>query len=71
MSSVSVSRTIKIYLDAEEKELLEKAIVKGKELANQFKEEGIFMTKESVFKCLLWDFDSNSGKLSGYIDLKG
>ena len=70
MISVIVSKTIKICLDAEERELLEKAIVKCKELAHQCEIEGIFMCKESVFECLSYDFDSNRGKLSAYIDIE-
>lgn len=66
----SVSKTVEIQLNAEERELLEKAIRKCKEIAHQCEIEGIFACKESVFECLSGDFDSNYGKLSAYIDIE-
>ena len=66
----TVSKSVEINLDAEERELLEKAITKCKEIAHQCNIEGIFAYEGSVFECLTEDFDSNHGKLSAYIDIE-
>lgn len=66
----SVNKTVEIHLNAEERELLEKAITKCKEIAHQCNIEGIFAYEGSVFECLTEDFDSNHGKLSAYIDIE-
>lgn len=65
-----VSKSVEINLDAEERELLEKAIAKCKEIAHQCNMEGIFACKESVFECLSQDYDSNRGKLSAQVDIE-
>jgi hypothetical protein len=66
----SVSKTVEINLNAEERELLEKAITKCKEIAHQCSIEGIFAYGGSVFECLEQDYDSNGGKLSTYVDIE-
>lgn len=66
----SVNKTVEIQLNAEERELLEKAIAKCKEIAHQCNIEGIFAYEGSVFECLTENFDSNHGKLSAYIDIE-
>jgi len=66
----SVSKTVEINLNAEERELLEKAIAKCKEISHQCNIEGIFTYEGSVFECLTDNFDSNHGKLSACIDIE-
>lgn len=66
----SVSKSVEINLDAEDRELLEKAIVKCKELAHQCNIEGIFAYEGSVFECLAQNYDSNRGKLSAQVDIE-
>ena len=66
----SVNKTVGIQLNAEERELLEKAIAKCKEISHQCNIEGIFTYEGSVFECLTDDFDSNHGKLSACIDIE-
>lgn len=65
-----ISKSVEISLDAEERELLEKAIRKCKEIAHQCSIEGIFAYDGSVFECLSQDYDSNHGKLSAQIDIE-
>lgn len=66
----SVSKTVEINLNAEERELLEKAITKCKEIASQCNIEGIITCDDSVFECLSENFAENNGKLSAYIDIE-
>ena len=66
----SVNKTVEISLDAEERKLLEKAIVKCKEIAHQCGIEGIFACESSVFECLVEDYDSNRGALAALIDIE-
>jgi hypothetical protein len=66
----SVSKTVEISLDAEERKLLEKAIVKCKEIARQCGREGIFACESSVFECLVEDYNSNRGALAAQIDIE-
>ena len=66
----SVSKTVEIHLNAEERELFEKAIAKCKEIAHQCNIEGIFAYEGSVFECLAEDYNSSNGKLSPYIDIE-
>lgn len=66
----SVSKTVEIHLNAEERELLEKAIAKCKEIVHQCSIENIFTYEGGVFECLVEDYNSNHGKLSAYIDIE-
>ena len=66
----SISKSVEISLDAEERELLEKAIAKCKEIAKECIDEGLFMDTDMVFECLLGDWKSNNGKLSAQIDIE-
>lgn len=63
----SVSKSIEISLDAEDRELLEKAIAKFKKIAHDCSMH-VYADECSVFECLINDYNSNGGKLSAYID---
>ncbi len=65
-----VSKSVEISLDAEERELLEKAILKCKEIAKDCIDEGLFMDTDMIFQCLLGDWKSNGGKLSAQVDIE-
>lgn len=65
-----VSKSVEISLDAEERELLEKAIKKCKEISKDCIDEGLYMDTDMVFQCLLEDWKSNGGKLSAQVDIE-
>ena len=66
----SVSKSVEINLDAEERELLEKAIAKCKEISNNCIDESLYLDAIMVFECLVNDYDSNGGKLSAQIEVE-
>ena len=66
----SVSKSVEINLDAEERELLEKAILKCKDISNNCIDEGLYLDTDMVFECLVNDYDSNRGQLSAHVDIE-
>ncbi len=66
----SVSKSVEISLNAEERELLEKAIVKCKEIAHDCNMEEIFVDESMIFDCLVNNYTSNGGKLAAYIHIE-
>lgn len=66
----SVSKTVEISLDTEERELLEKAIEMCKEISRECVNECMYVEECCVFECLVNDFNSNRGKLSAQIDIE-
>lgn len=66
----SVSKTVEVSLNADERELLEKAIKKCKEIAHNCSMEDVFMEESMIFECLVYDYDSNRGKLSAQIEVE-
>ena len=66
----SVSKSVEINLDAEERELLEKAIKKCKEIAQNCAMEDVFMEESMIFECLVNDYNSNHGHLAAQIEVE-
>ncbi len=67
---INVSKSIELSLDAEERELFEKAIVKCKEIVRKCYMEEIFEDESMIFDCLVNNYTSNGGKLAAYIHIE-
>ncbi len=66
----SVSKSVEISLDAEDREMLEKAIKKCKEIAHDCCIYGVLADDCMIFECLTNNYESNHGKLSVAIDIE-
>lgn len=65
----SVSSSVELRLDKEERELLEKAIAKIDDIVMDCCDSDLFLDADGVFFNLYEDYRHNDGKLSAIIDI--
>ena len=63
-----VEQTNEIVLNAEQRELFEKAIKEIKDIMRELWDESLMADEEGVFLTLLENYESNDGELSKYIE---
>ncbi len=66
----NINKIVEINLDATEKELLEKAIRKCKELAHDCNMQDVFVDDCMIFECLVCEYDTNGGQLPTCIEVE-
>ena len=65
----SISSSVELRLDKDERELLEKAIAKIESISLDCLNEDLFLGEDGVFFNLYEDYRHNDGKLSAIIDI--
>ena len=65
----SISSSVELRLDKDERELLEKAIAKIDDIQQDCWNEDLFLDADGVFFNLYADYRHNEGKLSAIIDI--
>lgn len=65
----SVSSSIDLILDKDERELLEKAIKKIEDISIDCCNSDLYLDEDGVFFNLYQDYRQNNGKLSAIIDM--
>lgn len=66
----SISSSVELRLDKEEREVLEKAIAKIDDIQQDCWNEDLFLEADGVFFNLYEDYRHNDGKLSAIIDVR-